>query len=105
MISFHPVSHGLAAGLARARLVRVRADHKQGFRMCLDRFQNRIEPCKHIRKDSVGMRLAGIENDVRKYGHDLFETRSLREKSIVQAAQFGPELNARHQKVTLKTLL
>jgi len=72
--------------------------------MCFDDFQNDIQPCKHITENRIGMRLAGIENDVGKHRDDLFEARRLLQKRFVQPFHVRPKLDARHREVALKTL-
>ena len=58
------------------------ADDEQGVRMVADNFQRHIQPIEHIFKDRVGMRLAGIKNDIGKDGHDLFEARGFLQKRL-----------------------
>ena len=100
----HPSLDRLAAGLAEARLIRVGADDEESLRVRADDIQRHVEPGEHIFKDRVGVRLAGVEDDVGKDGNDLLEPRGLRQKRLVQSLHVRPEFDARHREVALKPL-
>ena len=67
-----------------------------------DNVKRQIQPIEHILKNSVGMRLAGIKNDVGKNGHDLFEPSRFFQKPFIQSLHVRPEFNARHREITLE---
>ena len=101
--SFDPLRHRFFAGFAHAGFVGVGTDNKQRVGMNPGGFQQRIEPGEHILEHYVGVRLAGIENDVREDRHQLLETGGFFEEFRFEFAHFGPELDPSHVEIAFET--
>ena len=69
-----------------------------------DHVQRGVEPGEHVRKHRVGMRLAGIEDDIGEDRYQLLEAACPGEEVRVQAAHAGPELNSRHRELAVEAI-
>ncbi len=72
--------------------------------MLADHLQHQVQPVEHVFKDRVGMRLAGVEDDVGKDRHDLFEPRGFLQERLVQSLHVRPELDTGHAEIALEAL-
>jgi len=78
-----PCLDRLPAFLAGADLVGVGADDEQGFGVPARQLDDQLQPGEHVREDGVGMRLAGVEDDVGKDRHDLLEAGRFAQEGLV----------------------
>src|SRR5262249_1843800 len=67
--------------------------------------QQHVQPGEHVWKDGVRVRLAGIENNVGKYWHDVPETCGFLKKALIKPPHAWPELDACHGELASKQSL
>src|SRR4030065_466190 len=63
-----------------------------------------VQPGEERREDNIGMRLAGVEDDVGEDRHNLLILIRLLEEGVRQSFHLRPEANASHRKLPLEAL-